>query len=41
MTDAPVTLSEHVASQQVFVPPEHARGVATLVRTGSAVWLRS
>jgi fructose-1,6-bisphosphatase I len=31
MADAPVTLSEHLASQQAFVPREHAPGVATLV----------
>jgi len=27
MADAPVTLSEHVVSQQGLLPPEHARGV--------------
>jgi fructose-1,6-bisphosphatase I len=31
MADAPVTLSEHLVSQQAFVPREHASGVATLV----------
>jgi fructose-1,6-bisphosphatase I len=31
MADAPVTLSEHLASQQAFVPREHAPGVAALV----------
>jgi fructose-1,6-bisphosphatase I len=31
MADAPVTLSEHLISQQTAVPREHAPGVATLV----------
>jgi fructose-1,6-bisphosphatase I len=31
MADAPVTLSEHVASHQAFIPREHAPGVAALV----------
>lgn len=31
MADAPTTLSEHLASQQAYVPREHAPGVATLV----------
>ncbi len=31
MADAPVTLSQHVASEQAFVPREHAAGVATLI----------
>src|SRR5947207_6061525 len=31
MADAPVTLSEHVVSQQGLLPPEHARGVAAVV----------
>ena len=31
MADAPVTLSEHVVSQQALLPGEHAPGVAALV----------
>src|SRR5262245_35069095 len=31
MADAPTTLSEHLASQQAYVPREHAPGVATLI----------
>lgn len=31
MADAAVTLSEHLVSQQAFVPREHAPGVATLL----------
>ena len=31
MADAPVTLSQHVVSQQALLPPEHARGVAAVV----------
>src|SRR5262249_11779864 len=31
MADAPVTLSQHVASAQAFLSREHAPGVATLI----------
>jgi fructose-1,6-bisphosphatase I len=31
MADAPVTLSQHVAAEQAFLPREHAPGVATLL----------
>src|SRR5262245_30845073 len=31
MADAPTTLSEHLASQQAYIPREHVPGVATLV----------
>lgn len=31
MADAPVTLSQHLASQQAFLSPGHAPGVATVV----------
>jgi len=31
MADAPVTLSEHLASQQAFIPREHEPGVAALI----------